>query len=167
VTSKRRHHIERVVRLLTDWADAMGVATRERNRWLRAAWAHDALKDAPAHVVRRLARPAFGPEAVWHGPAAARRAEQDGERDTGVLTAIRYHSVGYAGWDRVGRMLYLADFLEEARRHHDGRRRKQARRVPEDPEGVLREVAADRIAYGLAKGWPLLPETVAFWNGLV
>jgi HD superfamily phosphohydrolase YqeK len=166
VTGKRRRHIESVVALLEQWAQEMHVSPRERNRWLRAAWLHDALKDAPPRTIRRLAAPAFGPPSVWHGQAAARRAAIGGERDRGVLDAVRYHSVGYAGWDRVGRMLYLADFLEGERRHHDARRRRQARRVPTEPDAVLREVAGDRIAHGLARRWPLLAETVAFWNGL-
>lgn len=166
VTAKRREHIARVAATLTDWADAMDVSPRERRRWLKAAWMHDALKDAPRERQRHLAAPFAGPPSLWHGPAAARRAEQEGERDRGVLAAVRYHSIGFAGWDRVGRMLYLADFLEGGRRHHDGHRARQARRVPDDPDGVLREVAMDRIAHGIRKGWPLLPETVAFWNAL-
>ena len=74
--------------------------------------------------------------------------------------------VGFVGWDRVGRMLYLADFLETGRRRRDSMRAAQADRVPNDPDGVLREVARDRIAHGIKQGWPLLPETVAFWNAL-
>jgi HD superfamily phosphohydrolase YqeK len=166
ITDKRRKHIERVVDTLAEWADAMRVSARERRRWARAAWMHDALKDAPREMLRDFAAPFDGPRSLWHGPAAARRAELDGERDQGVLDAVRYHSVGFAGWDRVGRMLYLADFLESGRRHHDAARAAQAARVPADPDGVLREVARDRIAHGIRKGWPLLPETVAFWNAL-
>jgi HD superfamily phosphohydrolase YqeK len=166
VTEPRRKHIERVARLLAEWAEAMEVGARERRRWLRAAWMHDALKDAPRDMVRALAAPFDGPATLWHGPAAARRAALDGERDQGVLDAVRYHSIGFAGWDRAGRMLYLADFLETGRRHRDAGRAAQADRVPDDPDGVLLEVARDRIAHGIRKGWPLLPETVAFWNAL-
>lgn len=167
ISRRRREHIRRVAALLAEWADGMRVSARERRRWLRAAILHDALKDAPSATIRRLAAPRFGPPKLWHGPAAARRAEMDGERDRGVLDAVRYHSVGYAGWDRVGRMLYLADFLESGRTHHDSRRAAQAQQVPTEPDAVLRAVACDRIAHGLRKGWPLLPETVAFWNDLV
>jgi len=166
VTRRRREHIRRVADQLAEWADAMGVSRRERRRWLRAAALHDALKDAPDPTVRRLAVPRFGPRSLWHGPAAAHRAEMDGERDPGVLDAVRYHTIGYAGWDRVGRMLYLADFLEPQRASHHVERTEWAGRVPRDPDSVLREVASERIRHGLRKGWPLLPETVAFWNDL-
>jgi 2-amino-4-hydroxy-6-hydroxymethyldihydropteridine diphosphokinase len=166
VTAARRAHTRRVAALLDEWARALDVGAVERGRWLRAAALHDALKDAPPETIAALADPRLGPPAVWHGPAAARRAEQDGERDSGVLDAIRYHSVGFARWDRVGRMLYLADFLEPGRRFGADRRGNWAARVPDDPEAVLRDVACARITRGLRKGWPLLAETVAFWNAL-
>src|SRR5919197_417291 len=103
VTPERRAHVERVAALVSTWAAALRVPDAERARWLRAAWLHDALRDAPA--VDELA----------HGPMAADRAAQDGERDRGVLDAVRYHSLGYAEWDDVGKMLYLADYLEPGR----------------------------------------------------
>lgn len=166
VTARRREHIARVAALLAEWADVMEVTDRERARWLRAAWIHDALKDAPLATQRKLARGAWNAPSLWHGPAAAARAAQAGERDRGVLRAVRYHSVGNARWDTVGRMLYLADYLDPGRRHHDGRLAEYAARVPADPAGLLRVVASERIARGVAKGWPLLAETVAFWNAL-
>lgn len=166
VTRRRVEHIRRVAALLDAWAEAMDVTARERARWRRAAWLHDALKDAPVAEVRALADAAWDAPSLWHGPAAAARAARDGETDRGVLDAVRYHSVGYAGWDATGRMLYLADYLEPGRRHRRGRRAEQAERVPDAPQAVLREVAADRIARGIARGWPLLAETVDFWNAL-
>jgi len=154
-TPERRAHIERVVGLVTQWATAMGVPQAERSRWIRAAWLHDALRDAPA--ANELA----------HGPMTADRAAQDGETDRGVLDAIRYHSLGHAGWDGVGRMLYLADFLEPGRDYDREERRALAARVPLERDAVLREVARRRIEWVLRSGWSLPPETVAFWNALV
>ena len=154
VTPARRTHVERVVGLLTEWAGAMGVATQERARWIRAGWLHDALRDAPLG------------DLMAHGPAAADRAAQDGERDRGVLDAVRFHTIGYAGWDQVGRMLYLADFLEPGRDFDPDGRRELAARVPAEPDVVVREVARRRVEWVLRSGWPLAPETVAFWNGL-
>jgi HD superfamily phosphohydrolase YqeK len=154
VTPARRGHVERVAGLLGEWAAAMRVAPVERDRWLRAAWLHDALRDAPLG------------DLMAHGPAAAERAGQDGERDRGVLDAVRYHTVGFAGWDDVGRMLYLADFLEPGREFDRDGRRALAARVPAERSAVLREVARRRIAWVVKSGWPLVPETVAFWNAL-
>lgn len=157
VTSARRAHIERVAALLGEWADAMHVSKAERDRWLRAGWLHDALRDAP------FADP------TSHGPEAANRAAAAGERDRGVLDAVRYHTVGSPDWDDVGRMLYLADFLEPGRDPAStaSERSQLAGRVPGERDAVLREVARRRIDWVLRSGWPLVPSTVAFWNQLV
>jgi 2-amino-4-hydroxy-6-hydroxymethyldihydropteridine diphosphokinase len=153
-SSDRRAHIERVVALLNSWADAMNIDPSERDRWLRAGWLHDALRDAPL------------PDPLAHGPAAADRAAAEGERDHGVLDAVRFHTVGASEWDDAGRMLYLADFLEP-KRDHVADRADLARRVPRERDAVLREVARRRIEWLLRSGWPLPPSTVAFWNQLV
>lgn len=150
----RRAHIERVVRLLEDWAAALRVLPGEGDRWIRAGWLHDALREAPAA------------DELAHGPLAAERAAAAGERDQGVLDAVRFHSVGYAGWDQAGRMLYLADYLEPGRTFDAAGRAALAARVPAERDAVLRLVARRRIDWALHSGWVLPPETVAFWDSL-
>ncbi|HUK20184.1 MAG TPA: HD domain-containing protein [Gemmatimonadales bacterium] len=154
VSDGRKAHIERVAELIASWADAMDVGEREKARWLRAAYLHDALRNA---------KPESG---MQHGPKAAERAEQEGERDRGVLDAVRYHTIGYPGWDDVGRMLYLADFLEPGRAFKRWKRRSWANRVPRERDVVLREVAAMRLRRVIKSGWPLPKESVEFWNSL-
>ena len=66
----------------------------------------------------------------------------------------------------MGRRLYLADYLEPGRRRGRDERARRTALVPEDPAGVLREVAAERLGLTIAAGYRLLPETVDFWNGL-
>jgi HD superfamily phosphohydrolase YqeK len=149
------------------WADKLDVAPAERDRWRRAALLHDALKDAPLQLQDALADVRWGPTNLLHGPAAAVLAERHGEIDRGVLDAVRYHSVGYAGWDRVGRMLYLADYLEPGRDGMPAAAGAIRRRVTDDPHAALRDVARLRIVHHLRRGHPLLPETVAFWNALI
>jgi HD superfamily phosphohydrolase YqeK len=158
--------VERVAALLRQWADALAVPAPERDRWLRAAYLHDALRDAPPPEREHLAPEDWGVPALRHGPAAARLAAEGGETDRGVLRAVHYHSVGFAGWDRVGRLLYLADYLEPGRPFRAAERTAQAARVPHDPDAVLREVAAERLRWTIDAGQPLIPESVAFWNGL-
>jgi HD superfamily phosphohydrolase YqeK len=166
VTPARLEHIERVARLATDWAADMGVSEGERQRWLRAVWLHDALRDAPTAELERWAPTAPGPASLRHGPASAARAKAEGETDRGVLDAVRYHSLGLAEWDMAGRTLYCADYLEPGREFSRERRAELARRYPSDPRGVLREVAADRLAHLVASRWPILDPTVRFWNSL-
>jgi len=153
VGAERRAHIERVVALLQTWADAMQADAKERDRWLRAGWLHDALRDAPFNDSRA------------HGPAAAERAAADGETDRGVLEAVRHHTTGSADWDDVGRMLYLADYLEPGR-DDDTDRERLSRWVPTQRDAVLREVVRRRIDWVLRSGWPLPQATVDFWNQL-
>jgi HD superfamily phosphohydrolase YqeK len=166
VSPERIAHIERVVALVRGWADAMTVAEAERARWLRAAWLHDALRDAsPAELERWTASDA-GPAKLRHGPASAARAAADGEADRGVLEAVRYHSLGFAGWDMVGRVLYAADFLEPGRGFDRAKRAELARRFPADPSAVLQEVARRRLIHIVRSGWTLPEPTVRFWNAL-
>ena len=154
VGKRRRAHIIRVAALIEEWAEEMDISERERRRWLNAVWLHDALKDA------RL------PRDTTHGAAAAERAELEGESDRGVLDAVRYHSFGYAGWDAVGRMLYLADFLEPGRRGRRKTRARLAERVPRDRDDVLREVVVLQIRGRLRAGRPIHHLTFEFWNAL-
>jgi HD superfamily phosphohydrolase YqeK len=64
-------------------------------------------------------------------------------------------------------MHYLADYLEPGRPCDQEWRRARAARVPAERDRVLQEVAARRIERVLESGWPLVPETVDFWNSLV
>jgi HD superfamily phosphohydrolase YqeK len=167
VSAPRLAHVERVAALAEQWAGRMRVSSAERGRWLRAVWLHDALRDAsPAELDRWAGGAAVGGE-LLHGPASAARAGAEGEVDQGILDAVRYHSVGWAGWDMPGRVLYCADYLEPGRPFAQEWRAEQAARFPEDPGGVLRAVARERIAHVVRSGWPLIEPTVGFWNSLV
>lgn len=167
VSPERVAHVERVAALAAGWAERMGVSPAERERWLTAVWLHDALRDARPASLDRWAPDIPGPDELRHGPASAARAAAEGEADRGVLDAVRYHSVGCAGWDAVGRVLYCADFLEPERAFDREGRAQLASRFPDDPSGVLRAVAAERLAHVIRSGWPLLEPTVRFWNSLV
>jgi HD superfamily phosphohydrolase YqeK len=155
VSPERRAHIERVARLLAEWASTLELPAAEVERWVRAAWLHDALRDAPAA------------SELDHGPFCADRLFREGERDQGVLDAVRYHSLGYAQWDAVGRMLYLADYLEPGRTFEARARTALRERMPAERVTVLREVARRRLEWIVRSDWCLRPETVAFWNALV
>jgi HD superfamily phosphohydrolase YqeK len=166
VAPERIHHIQRVAELALAWAEAMTVPDSERNRWLKAVWLHDALRDADSAELARWAPSIEGPVEIRHGPASAARAKAEGETDRGVLDAVRYHSVGLAEWDMVGRVLYCADFLEPGRTFDAERRAALAARFPSDPQGVLHDVAARRVMHIIRCGWPLPEPTIRLWNSL-
>jgi HD superfamily phosphohydrolase YqeK len=167
VSPERHAHIERVAALVSSWAETMGIPANERHRWLRAVWLHDALRDAPADELEQWAPTSPGPPSLRHGPASAARAKAEGEIDRGVLDAVRYHSLGLAEWDMVGRSLYCGDYLEPGRTRDPERKAELAARFPADPGGVLREVARERVNRLVQSGWTLPEPTVRFWNSLV
>ncbi len=106
-----------------------------------------------------------GRVATRAGEAAA-RAELEGERDADVLSAVRWHSVGWEGWGRAGRALYCADFLEPGRSFDQAERAALAVRFPDDSDGVLREVVMRRLDHAERQGWTLPPESIAFRNAI-
>jgi predicted HD superfamily hydrolase involved in NAD metabolism len=166
VAPKRRDHIVRVTTLLIQWADAMHVDADERRAWIDAGRFHDALKDAPVAELQRLAGDAMQEPELLHGPAAASYLEENGETRHGLLTAIRYHSIGYLEWDRTGRALYMADFLEPGRRFSRRDRAFLAAHVPHDFDGVFTQVVRARLEWSLHEGHSLFPDTVSLWNAL-
>ena len=164
VTEKRRAHIARVTALLRRWAEIMALDPAERRAWLDVGLWHDALRDAPIEELRALVGDnPYAPE-MLHGPAAAARLAAEGERRTGVLNAIRFHTVGSPDWDRTGRALYMADFLEPGRTFARVDRAFLAAQLPHDFDGVFRQVVRMRLLHALNEGHTLFPETVQLWN---
>jgi HD superfamily phosphohydrolase YqeK len=166
VSNKRRAHVERVVALLDRWAVAMELPDDETSRWRAAGALHDALRDAPEPMLRALTGDGTSPAELLHGPAAATRAEQDGERRQDVLDAVRYHTIGWPNWERTGRALYLADFLEPGRKFLVSERAELAGRVPADFDSAFRDGVRLRIEWSLEQRGMLFPETVALWNAV-
>lgn len=167
--SARREHIRRVAALMADWAARLGLGPEERKRWSAAAWLHDALRDAPAEVLRPMVPPELRdlPGPLLHGPATASRLRAEGVDDAALLDAVAFHTLGHPHFDRLGRALYLADFLEPGRTFEPVWRAALRARLPEAMETVLVEVAAARIEHLLMMQRPIRTETLAFWNSLV
>ena len=165
-SDRRRQHIARVVRLLDHWARDMAIPPAERDVWIAAGVVHDALRDAPESELRELAGDEVREAELLHGPAVATLLASRGETSQSLLDAIRYHTVGSAEWDRAGRALYMADFLEPGRGFAKRDRAFLATQVPHDFEGVFRQVLRARLEYALREGYTLFPETVALWNAV-
>jgi len=166
VDERRRAHIARVTALLLHWADAMQLPASERAAWRDAGRLHDALRDAPEEELRALIPDPSLPVGLLHGPAAARCLESAGESRAEVLDAIRWHTVGCASWGRVGRALYMADYLEPGRTFARSERAYLAAQVPHDFDGTFRQVVRHRLMAALGEGHELWPTTVALWNSV-
>ena len=166
VGEKRRAHIARVTDLLDRWAVQLKLDAPEAQAWHDVGRFHDALRDAPEAELRRLAAGHDLPLAVLHGPAAATHLESIGETRSGVLNAVRWHTTGSAGWDRVGRALYMADFLEPGRNFMRPDRAFLAEHLPHDFDGAFRQVVRMRLEWTLREGKALFPESVGLWNSI-
>ncbi len=164
VSERRRAHIERVTAVLEQWAVQMNVPADERQAWRDAGCWHDALRDAPIEHLKSLTQHAPLPETVLHGPAAAAQLRLDGERRDDVLLAIQWHTLGNPDWSRTGQALFMADFLEPGRSFMVRDRAFMAERVPDDFEGVFRQVVRMRLEWTLREGKKIFRETVALWN---
>jgi 2-amino-4-hydroxy-6-hydroxymethyldihydropteridine diphosphokinase len=164
VSPARRAHIARVTALLDRWALDMRIAPDERIAWLDAGRWHDALRDAAPDDLRRLVPASDLPERALHGPAAADRLAAEGEDRLDVLAAIRFHTIGHPDWDRTGRALYLADYLEPGRTFRDEEAIRLAASVPDDFDAAFRRVVELRISRARDDRYALHPLTVALWN---
>jgi HD superfamily phosphohydrolase YqeK len=159
----------RVADLMERWGGDLDLGADEILRWRAAGILHDALRDADPRTLATMVDGALenAPGDVLHAPAAAARLAADGVDDHALLRAIAWHPLGHPDLDRLGHALYLADYLEPGRTHAPARAAGWRERVPGEMDTVLREVAAERIAYALRCRRPLLDPTVRFWNGLV
>ena len=166
VKQKRRKHILRVTWLLAVWADEIGLEPAEKRAWIDAGRFHDALRDADTKELRELAGSSITEVELLHGPAAAERLARDGERRQNVLDAIRYHSIGSEKWDRVGRALYMADYLEPGRKFDLVRRAGLAARVHRDFDDAFRQVVEARMEYARANNFTVYPESSALLASL-
>ncbi len=164
-SEKRVAHIGRVTALLDAWATALTLPAVEATAWHDAGVLHDALRDAPESELRMLAGDLSGYTTdMLHGPAAAARLTADGESRAELLDAVRFHTVGSAQWGRLGRALYMADYLEPGRKFSRSDRAYLASQVPHDFDATFRQVLRARLEWSLREGMRLFPEAVALWN---
>ena len=165
VSEKRIAHIGRVTALLDQWAHALGLPSEGARAWHDAGVYHDALRDASDDELRALAGdvPGYTTD-MLHGPAAASRMEAEGETRRELLDAVRFHTVGSSQWGRLGRALYMADYLEPGRKFSRSDRAYLASQVPHDFDATFRQVLRARLEWGLREGMRLFPEAVALWN---
>ncbi len=168
VSPGRLEHIGRVAALMDSWARALELGDEERRRWRVAAWLHDALRDADPRQLRQgLPEETRSlPGLVLHGPAVAERLRAEGVDDEPVLLAVAYHTLGHPALDRLGRALYLADFLEPGRGFEPLRRASLRARMPGSMDAVLRSVVGARLRHVIRAGHALARESVDFWNAV-
>jgi HD superfamily phosphohydrolase YqeK len=165
----RRAHMARVAGLMRDWSEALGLDDDDRVRWRAAGYLHDVLRDEEPAVLWERTPPDLRdlPGPLLHGPAAAERLRVAGVLDGELLSVVAFHTVGDPSFDRFGRALYAADFLEPGRTFLAEWRAALRARVPAELDDVLFEIAGARITSLVERGTAVLPRTIRFWNTLV
>ena len=166
VSDRRRAHIARVTALLDQWAPQVARDAAEATAMRDAGLLHDALRDAPDAELRARTGDLASPAEILHGPAAALHLRSLGESRGELLDAVRWHTLGSAAWGRVGRALYMADFLEPGRKFAAADRAFLAAKVPDDFDGVFRQVVRMRLEWSLREGKELFPQAVELWNAV-
>jgi len=166
VTEKRRGHIARVTALLDAWAARMRLDHDEAQAWHDAGRFHDALRDATPTALRQISDASDLPDGILHGPAAAVMLEREGETRRNVLDAVRWHTVGHPEWDRTGRALFMADFLEPGRGFMPVDRAFLAAQLPHNFDGVFRQAVRMRLEWTLREGNRIFEGTVKLWNSV-
>lgn len=166
VSEKRRGHIARVTALLDDWAERMHLPADEAQAWHDAGVFHDALRDATPAALREIYAGHDLPDGILHGPAAAVLLERAGESRRNVLDAVRWHTVGHPEWDRTGRALFMADFLEPGRGFMHADRAFLSAQLPHNFDGVFRQAVRMRLEWTLREGNRIFEGTVKLWNAV-
>lgn len=161
--------MSRVAALLRQWATELALPPLQVRRWTAAGYLHDVLRDASRQEMEPWLESRFQalPLALLHGPAAAARLAAEGVDDEEFLRAVAFHTLGHPELDRLGRALYMADFLEPGRQFRPGWRARLRARMPMEEDAVLREVLKARLLRLAEKASPMRPETVSFWNRIV
>lgn len=112
--------------------DVAGEAGIDAEQAVAAGLLHDACKAMKPEALAEKAREYGISEYLdqpnlLHGPVAAEMCRRElGIEDEDVIDAIRWHTTGRADWNRVGEVLFYADFAEPNRPHPEA---AEARRV--------------------------------------
>lgn len=173
-SERRWRHTLSVAQTAERLAAAFGLSARDRERAITAALLHDVAKEMSRGQQRRAARPAEPEDgrfpALLHARAGARLArEVFGIKDAAVLRAIAVHPTGSADGSAVGRVLFVADFLEPGREQLDDEERRLLERALAgrvELGELFADVLARKLSWMLVRGRPLHPRSIEAWNAV-
>ena len=105
-------------------------------------------------------------EKLWHAISGAAYAEHFlGIDDSGVISAIRYHTTARAGMSILETVLYLADFTSSDRDYDDVDVMRKL--VDKSADDALAYALSYTLKELLGKGAPIHPDTVSAYNEVV
>jgi nicotinate-nucleotide adenylyltransferase len=166
----RAGHSRRTADLAALICDRQGI---DPARGRAAGIAHDICKELPRGEQRALA--ALYPQVVassslmadkvLHGPAAAALLARDyGVRDSGILEAVAFHTIGRVGMGPLAVAVYCADKLEPGREGVGDAFLESCLSLP--PGRMLAAVIGRNLAWLESRGKAVAPETLLLYNSL-
>lgn len=160
----RREHSFRVAKLACRRARSLRI---DEGKALLAAALHDCAKSIPADdpLLAGCELPADVPEPVVHQYTGAYLAEHlFGINDEEILDAIRYHASGREDMTPLGKLIYLADLLEEGRDFPGVEFLREL--FWQDLDRCLAESLRRQLVYLEEKGAPIYPLTRSAYEWL-
>lgn len=154
---ERREHSYRVAVMATARARSAGVSEEKA---LIASALHDCAKYVPpsSPLLNGFTMPEGVPAPVLHQYTGAYLAEHEfGICDGEILDAIRYHASGRENMTTLGKLIYLADLLEEKRDFAGIETLRNA--FWEDLDLCMKQSLEHQIAYLKGTGKPVYPLT--------
>ncbi|MGP1454525.1 MAG: bis(5'-nucleosyl)-tetraphosphatase (symmetrical) YqeK [Treponema sp.] len=165
LSEARYDHSCRVAVFAQSLAQRYHCTTKQQRLCFLTGMAHDICKEMPPDVQLHLAQAGGIPlrsdeqnsTELLHGPAAAVVVrEQFGIHKPAILRAIRYHTIGSAQFDAIGKIVYISDKIEPGRKNAELLRKK----VPEiSLDDLFFAVLDEAIHFVEKKGQSVHPAT--------
>ncbi|MBE5754034.1 MAG: nicotinate (nicotinamide) nucleotide adenylyltransferase [Clostridiales bacterium] len=158
---KRVLHTANVVIAALRKAKELGL---DKGKVMLAATLHDCAKYIDYKALDGFVLPSGVPEPVIHSFLGAYFAEHRlGVTDSEVLDAIRYHTSGKPNMTTLGKLIFVADMVEEGR-NYDGVEYLRALYEKQDFEFCFKECLREEMLHLQNKGQPIYEQTINAFN---
>ncbi|SHH30487.1 bis(5'-nucleosyl)-tetraphosphatase (symmetrical) YqeK [Thermosipho atlanticus] len=171
VTNERLTHVEGTAKFAKTLAL---IHNLDQNIAEFMAYAHDIFRDVIYEKLVKIAR-IYSIEisthdqanpVLLHGKVAAEFIKRRFNiNDDDILTGIAFHTSGFKNFGVYGKVLFLADSLEETRTYPNVEELREL--AYKDIDIAYFEVLRNKIIYALSRDLLILPESVDSWNSII
>ncbi|ONN27806.1 metal-dependent phosphohydrolase [Thermosipho affectus] len=171
VNKERLPHVLGTAKFASTLAKIHGLDTRIAEF---LGYIHDVFRDLPEEKLLKMSK-AYGIDItledrmhpiLLHGKIAAEYIKFRFKIvDEDILNAVRYHTSGFKSFGVYGKLLFLADSLEETRNYPKVSYLREV--AYKDLNMAFFEVMKNKIMYALSRNLFILKESVECWNYLI
>ena len=139
-----------------------------------AGIAHDIARELPDDEILALAQKDVYPltpyeidhPVLLHGKAGAvLLSEKFTISDKAVIQAVRWHTTGHVDMGFLGKILYVADYIEPGRKHIDEAYRQKLYALNLD--SMVLDVLSREIAYLRNGGYAIVEDSILLYDNLI